>query len=452
MSPTPVKRKLVAILAADAFGYSRMMSTDEEGTVKILSAHRAVIDGIIEFHEGRIINTAGDSVLAEFASPVQAVRCAVEIQDALETRNESLPEERRMRFRIGVNLGDVMVKGDDLLGDGVNVAARLEGIAEPGNIYIASSVYDQIAGKLNLGFVDLGNQTLKNIDRPIRAYRIERGGMAVTQSARRRRTGLWISGALLFVLIAAALGWFLLLQPALKSAEQAKAAAEIARLRIEAEEANKRAAADAKAAAEAKRTAEERRAAEGRTRQDAELARVRADAEAARRRAAADEAARRSAERAARTAPAPRPQPPVEASLAAAPPAAATRAARAVEPIPAAAPPRTYQGRWQAALSCRPFARRAALSVNIPFSVTDGSFTLQHGEPGGPDSFLLSGSPGPDGRLQLTGEGFTGAASRRQKSGQPYKASFDGRFDGPRYQGTGQLGAQECALAITRAQ
>ena len=99
MNATPVKRKLVAILATDAVGYSRMMSIDEEGTVKILQAHRAVIDGIIEFHEGRIINTAGDSVLAEFASPVQAVRCAVEIQDALETRNESLPEERRMHFR-----------------------------------------------------------------------------------------------------------------------------------------------------------------------------------------------------------------------------------------------------------------------------------------------------------------------------------------------------------------
>ena len=131
MSVNPVKRKLAAILAADAVGYSRMMAADEEGTMKILSAHRSVIDGIIQFHEGRIINTAGDSVLAEFASPTQAVRCAVEIQDALKTRNDSLPEDRQMQFRIGVNLGDVMVKGDDLLGDGVNIAARLEGIAEP---------------------------------------------------------------------------------------------------------------------------------------------------------------------------------------------------------------------------------------------------------------------------------------------------------------------------------
>ena len=183
MNATPVKRKLAAILATDAVGYSRMMAADEEGTMKVLSAHRSVIDGIIEFHEGRIINTAGDSVLAEFVSPTQAVRCAVEIQDALKTRNDSLPEAKRMLFRIGVNLGDVMVKGDDLLGDGVNVAARLEGIADPGGICVSSSVYDQIAGKLDLGFVNIGAQNLKNIQRPIQVYRVERGGAQVVPAA-----------------------------------------------------------------------------------------------------------------------------------------------------------------------------------------------------------------------------------------------------------------------------
>src|SRR5580765_5280634 len=115
---TPVKRKLAAILAADAVGYSKLMAADEEKTLRVLSAHRAVIDGIIEFHEGRIVGTAGDSVLAEFASPVEAVRCAVEMQDALKTRNDALPDHERMQFRIGVNLGDVIAKGDDLLGDG----------------------------------------------------------------------------------------------------------------------------------------------------------------------------------------------------------------------------------------------------------------------------------------------------------------------------------------------
>lgn len=172
MSATPVKRRLAAILAADAVGYSRMMGVDEEGTLRVLAAHRAVIDGIIAFHHGRIVNTAGDSVLAEFESAVEAVRCAVEIQDALKTRNDALLEGERMLFRIGVNLGDVMVSGDNLHGDGVNVAARLESVAEPGGVYIASSVYDQIAGKLNLTFVDVGSRELKNIARPIHIYKL----------------------------------------------------------------------------------------------------------------------------------------------------------------------------------------------------------------------------------------------------------------------------------------
>ncbi|HEX9185377.1 MAG TPA: adenylate/guanylate cyclase domain-containing protein, partial [Burkholderiales bacterium] len=205
MNATPVKRKLAAILAADAAGYSRMMAADEEGTLKILSAHRAVIDGIIEFHEGRIVGTAGDSVLAEFASAVEAVRCAVEIQDALKTRNDSLPEMRRMQFRIGVNLGDVMAKGDDLLGDGVNVAARLETIAEPGGICVSSSVYDQIAGKLDLGFVDLGEQSLKNIDRPIRTYRVDREGRRTTVARKpRRAAGTWIGAVVAVVALGTA--------------------------------------------------------------------------------------------------------------------------------------------------------------------------------------------------------------------------------------------------------
>lgn len=148
------------------------MGRDEEGTVRVLAAHRAVIDGIIAFHEGRIVNTAGDSVLAEFPSVVEAVRAAIEIQEALKTRNDSIAVGHQLRFRIGINLGDVVVKNQDLLGDGVNVAARLESIAEPGGICISSSVYDQVTGKLDLGFEDIGEQALKNISRPIRAYRV----------------------------------------------------------------------------------------------------------------------------------------------------------------------------------------------------------------------------------------------------------------------------------------
>ena len=146
VEPSSVNRRLTCILAADAVGYSKQMGQDEEGTIRVLSAHRAVIDGIIAFHQGRIVSTAGDSIIAEFSSAVDSVRCAVEIQEALKTRNDSLPEHRQMHFRIGVNLGDVVVKNEDLLGDGVNVAARLETMAEPGGICISSSVYDQITG------------------------------------------------------------------------------------------------------------------------------------------------------------------------------------------------------------------------------------------------------------------------------------------------------------------
>ena len=315
MCATPVRRKLAAILATDAVGYSKLMSANEEGTLKVLAAHRAVIDGIIEFHEGRIINTAGDSVLAEFGSPVEAVRCAVEIQDALKTRNDSLPEPQRMLFRIGVNLGDVMEKGEDLLGDGVNVAARLESIAEPGGICVSSSVYDQIAGKLDLGFVNIGTQSLKNIQRPIQVYRVERGGLralgpapstgpAAPKSASRAPVAWAVGGALASVVFIAALAWYYGLLPGTRHSEQAKAEAELARARAETEEERRRvkaaAAADEKrrqqaeaaaAAAETKRAQEEKRAAEARTRTEAEHARTRAEAEAARRKAAADQAA-----------------------------------------------------------------------------------------------------------------------------------------------------------------
>mgnify|MGYP000907639562 CR=1 FL=1 len=172
MDPHTIKRRLSCILAADAVGYSAHMGRDEVGTVRVLAAHRAVIDGIIAFHEGRIVGTAGDSVLAEFSSVVEAVRCAVEIQEAIKTRNDSLPPAQQMSFRVGINLGDVVVRENDLLGDGINVAARLETLAEPGGICISSGVYDQITGKLDLGFEDIGEQNLKNIMRPIRVYRI----------------------------------------------------------------------------------------------------------------------------------------------------------------------------------------------------------------------------------------------------------------------------------------
>src|SRR5262245_52815655 len=165
------------------------MEADEEGTLRLLAAHRAIIDSIIDLHDGRVVNTAGDSVLAEFTSPVEAVRAASEIQDALRTRNESLPERGRMLFRIGVHLGDVMVKGDDLLGDGVNVAARLEAMAEPGGICISGAIFDQIEGKLSLRFRDIGEQTVKNITRPVRAFVLGGAPATVARPAPARRRG-----------------------------------------------------------------------------------------------------------------------------------------------------------------------------------------------------------------------------------------------------------------------
>ena len=166
-----MERRLAAILAADVVGYSRLMEHDEEATLATLNAYRKAIDRRISEHRGRVFGSAGDSVIAEFASPVEAVRCALDIQTELEGRNADLPEDRRMRFRIGVNLGDVMAEGDNLYGDGVNVAARLEELAEPGNVLISSKVYDEVAGKTNGQFTDAGEHQVKNIARPVRVWR-----------------------------------------------------------------------------------------------------------------------------------------------------------------------------------------------------------------------------------------------------------------------------------------
>ena len=167
-----MERRLVAILAADVVGYSRMMGENEEATLATLKKYRQLMDGLIHNHRGRIFGTAGDSVIAEFSSPVEALRCAIEIQQHIEDRNRDLPDRSRMRFRIGVNLGDVIVEGDDLLGDGVNVAARLERLADPGSVCISRPVLDQVEGKLDCRFTDLGAREVKNIARPVHVYRV----------------------------------------------------------------------------------------------------------------------------------------------------------------------------------------------------------------------------------------------------------------------------------------
>ena len=167
-----VERKLTAILCADVHGYSRLMGGDEEATLATLTAHRKIIDNLIEQHHGRFVNSAGDSVLAEFASVVEAVNCAVDIQTALKTENAKLPPERRMEFRIGINLGDVMVEGDQIYGDGINVAARLESLADPGGICISGTVHEHVDKKLALNYQDLGAQRVKNIADPVRVFRV----------------------------------------------------------------------------------------------------------------------------------------------------------------------------------------------------------------------------------------------------------------------------------------
>ena len=169
-----MERKLSAILAADVAGYSRLMEADEEGTLSRLTSHRReVVDPGINRHRGRIVKTTGDGMLVEFASAVDAVRCAIEIQTAMAARNAAEPEHRYIRFRIGINVGDIVEQDGDIFGDGVNIAARLEGIAEPGGICVSARVQEDAAGKVDVAFDDMGEQALKNITRPVRAFSVQ---------------------------------------------------------------------------------------------------------------------------------------------------------------------------------------------------------------------------------------------------------------------------------------
>jgi len=172
MPTQEVKRKLAAILSADVKGYSRLMGEDEVGTIRTLNTYKEMMANLIQQHHGRVVDAPGDNLLAEFASVVDAVQCAVEIQKELKTQNAELPENRRMEFRIGVNLGDVVEEGEKIYGDGVNIAARLESLSEVGGICISGTAYDQVKNKLPLGYSYLGEQPVKNIAEPVRVYRV----------------------------------------------------------------------------------------------------------------------------------------------------------------------------------------------------------------------------------------------------------------------------------------
>ena len=212
-----IQRRLAAILAADIAGYSRLMHADEPATVRDLKAHQSVVLPLIGRHGGRIIDTAGDGIMAEFPSVVGATECAVEIQTVMARRNEGVPESRRMRFRIGINLGDVIHDDSRIYGDGINIAARLEALAEPGGVLVSSSVYDQVRGKLPFSFEDVGERQVKNIERPVRMYRVHMSGAfsgaGTTLHGRpattdRRRWLVWGAAALL-VLGGAAGAWWM---------------------------------------------------------------------------------------------------------------------------------------------------------------------------------------------------------------------------------------------------
>ena len=171
-----MERRLAAILAADVEAYSRLMGEDEAATFETLTSHRAILDGLIAEHRGRIANTAGDSVLAEFPSAVDAVTCALRAQEALSLANDKLPETRRLQFRIGVHVGDVMVKGGDLFGDGVNIAARLQALSRPGGVCLSALAQEYVRKALPITFEDLGPQRVKNIDEPVRAFAVKSAG------------------------------------------------------------------------------------------------------------------------------------------------------------------------------------------------------------------------------------------------------------------------------------
>lgn len=173
MAQANTTRRLAAIMSADVVGYSRLMSIDEAGTLGALQVHRAeLVEPRIAEHNGRVVKRIGDGLLVEFASAVSAVECAAAIQHGMAIRNANVPDERMIVFRIGINLGDVIIDGDDIYGDGVNVAARLQELAEPGGVFVSGTIFEQVDGKIDQSFVDLGNQQIKNINRLVRVYSV----------------------------------------------------------------------------------------------------------------------------------------------------------------------------------------------------------------------------------------------------------------------------------------
>src|SRR3982074_135511 len=217
-------RRLAAIVAGDISGYSRLMQIDEEGTHgRVKRIERDLIEPSIVEHHGRLVKTTGDGFIAIFDSPFEAVRCAIVIQQNMVGRNTSLPKHHWIEYRIGVNLGDVIIETDDVYGDGVNIASRLEGIADPGQVYISGGIYEQIKHKLVCGYESLGDRKVKNITDPVRVYRVLPDPAAFHRNRKRRENILIFFLSLAILVIAGGALWYMLLQPRGKVGDQASA-------------------------------------------------------------------------------------------------------------------------------------------------------------------------------------------------------------------------------------
>jgi class 3 adenylate cyclase len=476
MSEQQIKRKLSAILSADVVGYSRLMGEDEEGTMRRLAELNSITYSVIDLHDGRVFNTAGDAVLAEFSSPVEAVRAAIEIQNAVQTRNKDIPADKQMLFRIGVNLGDVMIKDGDLLGDGVNVAARLQSIAPPGGICISGSVHDQIEGKLDLSFSAMGEQNLKNISRAVRAFELTPGKPAGARPkpkpvAVKSSRGWLLPTAIVLLLALGAGAYFGGLLPfgpgqdqererlaweAVKDSTTANAVqgflaefpngvhAGVARGKLSALAEVERAA-NEKSRRES--DAARQQAELDRQKAETELARQRAEAEAARLRAEADRA-RMESEAARQRAEADAARAKAEAEAARQRADAAKRAAEQPRPAPAqqaaAAANTSFDGTWAGTMNC-PSGGPKLPAYDRPrqYGVVNGQFGLAEGREESPPYYRATARIMADGSVSGSGMGH---GSIRDT----YPVSVRGQVSG------GQLSAQIflptriCILSLRR--
>lgn len=220
MADEGFNRKLAAIFSADVADYSRLMGDDEENTVRTLTTYREALSLLIQQHNGKVVDSPGDNLLAEFVSVVDGVQCAVAVQKEIKARNDELPEDRKMRFRIGINLGDVIQERERIYGDGVNIAARLEGLAEPGGICISKTAFDHIESKLPYGYEFLGDQTVKNIAKPVGAYRVVMeprvtvaGKPKGKKAASIKRIPILVGSVLVLLLAIAFGGWYFYMRP-----------------------------------------------------------------------------------------------------------------------------------------------------------------------------------------------------------------------------------------------